>query len=368
MTQKIHILSHASEHTTAHSFARAFSEKNISHHYYDHIDDLRILLPDDILFLVDPVVNWPIGLEEVNCKIVAYFIDVHLELRLRMQQAQFADIVFIAQKDYVNKFKEAGILNVHWMPLAFDPYLLSKELINQNGRSIDLGFIGKLGRPGSRRFEVLSKCLEAFQSNDYLAYTPPRQMIEVYQRSKIVINASIKGDLNMRVFEAIGAGALLITDRIENGLTELFSEGVHYIGYDDLVEAQKNIAMYLADEQLRVKVSNEGFKLVMANHLYWNRWISMMHILGNGNPVRIVSNYSEQRVRKLTLEVLIALRSPKEFLKVICKYGLHYDVIRYFFLSNLRLLNTIIPITPNSIIKRFEFLLRRSKKKDYEFK
>ncbi|QWD23665.1 glycosyltransferase [Polynucleobacter paneuropaeus] len=367
MTQKIYILSHVSEHTTAHSFARAFSEKNISYHYYDRIDDLSILLPADILFLVDPVVAWPIGLEEVNCKIIAYFIDVHLELGLRMQQAQFADIVFIAQKDYVNEFKEAGILNVHWMPLAFDPYLLSKELI-QNGRSIDLGFIGKLGRPGSRRFEVLSKCLGAFKSNDYLTYTPPRQMIKIYQRSKIVINASIKGDLNMRVFEAMGAGALLITDRIENGLTELFSEGVHYIGYSELEEAQENIAIYLADEQLRVKISNEGTKLVMANHLYWNRWISMMHIHSNSNPVRTVSNFSEQRVRKITLEVLIALRSPKEFMKVIGRYGFHYEVIRYFFLSNLRLLNTVIPITPNALIKRFELLLGRSKKKDYEFK
>ena len=49
-------------------------------------------------------------------------------------------------------------------------------------------------------------------------------MGRIYSESKIVLNASINGDLNMRVFEALTSGALLVTDRIENGLDTLFAQ------------------------------------------------------------------------------------------------------------------------------------------------
>ena len=49
----------------------------------------------------------------------------------------------------------------------------------------------------------------------------------------------------------IAAGALLVTDRIGNGLDELLTEGEHYVGYDTAEEAVTQIERYLADEDAR---------------------------------------------------------------------------------------------------------------------
>jgi len=76
----------------------------------------------------------------------------------------------------------------------------------------------ELGVPGTQRNEIFVYSAAKYGTNDYLKYYPPREMAAVYGKSKIVFNASINGDVNMRVFEAMAAGALLITDRIGNGL------------------------------------------------------------------------------------------------------------------------------------------------------
>ena len=52
-------------------------------------------------------------------------------------------------------------------------------------------------------------------------------MARIYSASRIVFNRSIKDDVNMRVFEALASGSLLLTnDLAANGQAELFRDGV----------------------------------------------------------------------------------------------------------------------------------------------
>ena len=48
----------------------------------------------------------------------------------------------------------------------------------------------------------------------------------------MVINQTVKGDLNFRVFEAMMCGALVLTEYAGNGLLELFEDGRHLICYE----------------------------------------------------------------------------------------------------------------------------------------
>jgi spore maturation protein CgeB len=58
-------------------------------------------------------------------------------------------------------------------------------------------------------------------------------MAETYSASRIVFNRSIRDDLNMRVFEALACGSMLLTNALppESGQEELFVDGTHLATY-----------------------------------------------------------------------------------------------------------------------------------------
>jgi hypothetical protein len=86
-----------------------------------------------------------------------------------------------------------------------------------------------LGPTGGWRNVVLNKVLPNFRTNDFNKFYSPIDMGSIYGKSKIVFNASIREDLNMRFFEALASGALLVTDRIPEAVGDLFEENVDFI-------------------------------------------------------------------------------------------------------------------------------------------
>ena len=69
----------------------------------------------------------------------------------------------------------------------------------------------------------------------------------------------------MRVFEAMGAGSLLLTDKVDS-LDELFQDGVHLVTYSSLDEAVDKAKFYLKNDSLREKIALSGYKEVMDKH------------------------------------------------------------------------------------------------------
>src|SRR6516225_9520593 len=100
-------------------------------------------------------------------------------------------------------------------------------------------------------------------------------MSDLYGQAKIVLNASLGGDVNMRVFEATVAGALLVTDRVSNGLDQILTENDQYVGYDSAAKAIAMIRRYLEDDDTRVRIAASAQRHVLAHHTYMHRWISI---------------------------------------------------------------------------------------------
>ena len=69
---------------------------------------------------------------------------------------------------------------------------------------------------------MLSSIRERFPKNK-ICQCWPAEMAKVYARAKIVFNACVNRDLNMRVFKAMASGALLITDEAD-WLEDLFED------------------------------------------------------------------------------------------------------------------------------------------------
>jgi len=236
----------------------------------------------DLFLVVDPWFHGLRYLPRMDCPTAAVLIDVHRDTATRAQFAQFFDHVFVVQRDFVDRISD-GHDSVHWLPLAGDPKL---HFIPDQLRDLEVGFVGKLGAPGSPRHAVLSQVLVRYKTNDFKS-PQTLAMGPVYSRSRIVINKSIDVDVNMRVFEALAAGALLVTDRIGNGLEDLLTEGVHYVGYDTAEEAIAQIDRYLTDEDARARIAQAGQALMREKHSYdarLGRILEVVRAAGDARP------------------------------------------------------------------------------------
>jgi hypothetical protein len=164
---------------TSEYFARALSRArhDVVRVGLTHPTDTRHLAPvqelpsdvDALVFVDPPGPAWPAGWENHGAATIAYLIDVHQGLDVRLLYALFFDRVFVAQKDYLPHFAAAGHEGAEWLPLACDEDLHMAPA----QREFEVGFVGKAGPGGTRRNAVLTEVLGKFRTNDAARwYTP----------------------------------------------------------------------------------------------------------------------------------------------------------------------------------------------------
>ncbi|MBI4556677.1 MAG: glycosyltransferase, partial [Candidatus Hydrogenedentes bacterium] len=134
---------------------------------------------------------------------ISYLIDTHLAPELRLEIAHNFDFTFMAQKGQVAAFARAGIRNVAWLPLACSPELHAGKATN---RIYDVAYVGRLSEDLSDRRRDLLRGVARRFPNHKIGQFWPEEMAGIYARSKIVVNAAVNRDLNMRVFEAMASG------------------------------------------------------------------------------------------------------------------------------------------------------------------
>jgi hypothetical protein len=306
---------------------------------------------DRLLFVDPPGPAWPRDWERAGCPTIAYLIDVHVGLQVRLNYAPFFDLLFIAQRDLVQPFHTAGFSQAQWLPLACDPQLHDRV----RTRALDVGFVGKTGEVGSRRHSLVTGVLAHFRTNDTRRWHAPDEMADVYAAAKVVFNASINGDLNMRFFEGLAAGALVVTDRIQNGLPELFEEDVHYVGYDSTEEAVEKIHFYLANDTARERIAAAGRAEVLAQHTYDARWRvieARARELGAGRLATIRTAQTADRVRAYAA-VFEQLRLPGEVWRLVSTTpGSAPELLATWARTLARKANARVPFTPGALRAR----------------
>jgi len=198
----------------------------------------------DLYLHVDSGSAWyfPRGLTHLPCPTACYLIDVHIQPKAQLGRAVFFDYAFSAQRDFVDVLRRAGHPQAYWLPLACDPSLNRRYDLPKR---YDIGFVGATGKGYERRHVLLERLGRRYTVNDYRRPYTPAEMARLYSESRIVFNCSLHDEVNMRVFEGPAAGAVLLTDRIGNGLSELVTDREHVVMYDD---AQ---VLDLAEELLR---------------------------------------------------------------------------------------------------------------------
>ncbi|MFH1624466.1 MAG: glycosyltransferase, partial [Pseudomonadota bacterium] len=195
-----------------------------------------------------------------------WVIDTHLQYQWDLMKARTFDYVFVAQRDGAERLRQDGIASATWLPLACDPGIHKKYRLKKR---YDIAFVGNVG--SGFRHELLNLIRKEFK-NSFIGKVHFQEMARVYSQSRIVFNRSIKNDINMRVFEALSAGSLLITNGLDdNGLGVLFEDGNHLVTYGDGEELVKKIRYYLEREEEREKIAVAGIKEVRGKHTYERR-------------------------------------------------------------------------------------------------
>lgn len=245
------------------------------------VDILAGLSTPPAFFLwVDPAGRYfPLDLERCPIPTACYLIDVHLG-HWREAVARFFDVVFVAQKDYVPILRRAVAHDqVYWLPLAA---ALDVHGDRNLDRIYDVGFVGNIAQAHRQtaRQRRLALLAERFNTNDFYRQYAPAQVGEVYSQSKIVFNTSIAGDVTMRIFEGTAAGALVLTDPVQNGFAELFEPSAEVVVYQDDDDLLAKVHYYLEHPQEREAIARAGQGRTLARHTYRHRVEQILEIMG----------------------------------------------------------------------------------------
>jgi GT2 family glycosyltransferase/tetratricopeptide (TPR) repeat protein/2-polyprenyl-3-methyl-5-hydroxy-6-metoxy-1,4-benzoquinol methylase len=198
-------------------------------------------------------------------------IDTHLDFAWCLEKARAFDFVFAAQRDGAEQLRQQGVASALWLPLACDPELHGKRDV---AKQFDVSFVGNLF-PGPRA--DLVDLLQRHFPNTFVGQRYFEEMAETYSASRIVFNRSLRNDVNMRVFEALASGSLLMTNDLrENGQGELFRDGVHLATYADAEDLLDKVRFYLAREAVRERIAAAGRQEVLARHTYRHRMESLL--------------------------------------------------------------------------------------------
>lgn len=208
--------------------------------------------------------------------------DTHLRKpykKIRRQAGNY-DHVFLAQKDDIARLKKDTGVAAHWLPWAADALKPGQVFLGDDERPYDTCFIGTEGKYSLRK--VVIETLRHYYPQSYIGRAEREQLYAYYSRAKIVVNYPIHNDINARFFEAMGAGAMLMTHRVNgNGFSDIFEENKHLVIFDDILgEMRQKIDFYLAHAETRLEIAKNGFDLVNAHHTYPDRLKTFVETIG----------------------------------------------------------------------------------------
>lgn len=224
--------------------------------------------PDAVVCLVDASWrNLPRNLGAFRCPKVLLVADTHhlnhpITGMIRYAASEPYDrIVLLYDRHHWEFFRAAGLKNLHWFPGLTFPH--EDAVVAAARHSAEpaprLAFVGQTGICHPRRIQMLTQ-LRAHGVPLEMKGLPQREALGFYRGSSVGFNASLNGDLNLRVFEILASGAMLLTDELTSasGLAEMLRPGEEFQSYRspaELIERAKHAVAQPAEAR---KIGDAG--------------------------------------------------------------------------------------------------------------
>lgn len=238
------------------------------------------LLPEgwtpDLVVVIQSGAGIITGITELGCPTVYLSIDTWHDPREFVHAHQY-DFVFLAQKGMVKYMRKAGCCRAFWLPLGCDPRF---HFVAPGEEKFDIGFVGSTHFMVNRQRVARLKVLEEHFNLGFTFGLGCDDMAQAYAQTRLIFNASIAKDVNMRVFEALATGKPLVTNREAeaNGLFDLFEDEKHLITYtDENLIAQ--VRRCLDHPEWAAAVGAAGQKEVLEKHTYARRVRELIEVL-----------------------------------------------------------------------------------------
>lgn len=245
-----------------------------------------------------------------------WIIDTHLQFDWDREKAVDFDFLFTAQKNGAQHFRLEGFDNVRWIPLGCDPQI--HRQIADTPKQYNVCFVGNL-IPG-RRTELV-ELLKDEIPRVHVAQAFMDDMAKIYSQSKIVFNCSIKDDVNMRVFEAISCGSMLMTNEIDdNGQEQLFDDQVHYVTYTDADDLLEKTRHFLEHEEQREDIASEGMAWAHTKHMYRHRLEDILGQFQKNTTIIVPELYTTITKTSIVIVVCNVLEMTKQCINSVLEY------------------------------------------------
>lgn len=209
------------------------------------------------------------------------------------------DMIFSSFPHYVDMFRRYG-MTAYYQPLAFDPRITAVIPALPYGlRPVDCSFVGgisPLHAGANELFDHLARHVP-IRFWGYGVHSLPedspvrekhqgeawgKEMLYLLAASRVTINRHVDAAEqyanNMRLFEATGSGALLITDYKYN-LGDLFDIGEEVVAYRSPDECAALVAYYLAHPGDAARIARAGQARTLKEHSYQARMAQTAEIL-----------------------------------------------------------------------------------------
>lgn len=206
------------------------------------------------------------------------------------------DLILTSFPHFVDRLRALGV-GSEYFRIGFDDRVLS--LLGQVEKDTDFSFVGGISRHHGGAIPLLEYLADqtnirvfGYGADSLPSSSPIRQrhggevwgldMYRALARSRITLNRHINvaenNANNMRLYEATGVGAMLLTDRKDN-LHELFDIGREVVAYSSKEEAVELVRHYLGQPEEAAKIAQAGQARTLREHTYTQRMQELVSIL-----------------------------------------------------------------------------------------
>ncbi|GAA1709196.1 polysaccharide pyruvyl transferase family protein [Propioniferax innocua] len=185
----------------------------------------------------------------------------------------------------LDMYQEAGLNNTVYFPFGIDRGFVTQSVPETGKFDADVICLGHAtNRPD--RNSMMTALAKDFDVKTYgRGWEIPNsetvsgtEMVQALRGGRIHVNFPLTraGFVNIKcgVFESAGQGRLVATGRFDE-MARFFEYGEEIIGYDDSEDLAHQITHLLANPDELERISVNGFKRIVNDHLYEHRWMDL---------------------------------------------------------------------------------------------
>lgn len=214
----------------------------------------------------------PSGIEKIDAPTACLHIDTYNAPKSRFYTSLLFDVAIVCHPGYSQNFQERGHPEVLTFPLAVRKKFYDDPVPE---KSLDVAMVGRLhGHQYAYRRSCVAAVRRSYEMNDVEKKYDYSQLSELYRSARIGLNVSRDDhlqDANLRCFEVMAGGALLLTP-IPSELCDLgLEEGEHFVGFQSEEELLDSISYYLQHDAEREEIARRGRDVTLSRFTY-DRW------------------------------------------------------------------------------------------------